>query len=90
VTVARWKRRTDVLERRLLGGVLLLPVAGDDVTFLGGTGGQMWGLLTERRSTSELADELALRYAGDASTIRSDIEAVLAELERGGLVAREA
>jgi hypothetical protein len=73
----------------LPAGVLLLPVDGDDVTLLAGTGGQLWGLLTEPRSTGELTDELARRYAGDANTIRTDIEAALAALRRDGLVSEE-
>jgi hypothetical protein len=85
----RWCKRVDVLERRLPAGVLLLPVDGDDVTLLAGTGGQLWGLLTEPRSTGELTDELARRYAGDANTIRADIEAALAALRRDGLVSEE-
>jgi Coenzyme PQQ synthesis protein D (PqqD) len=86
----RWCRRADVLERRLPTGVLLLPVVGDDVTLLAGTGGRLWSLLTEPRTTGELTAELARHYAGDANTIRTDVEAVVAELERGGLVGTEA
>jgi hypothetical protein len=86
----RWHKSDDVLERRLPVGVLLLPVGGDDITLLAGTGGQLWSLLTETRGIEELTDALAHRYDGSENTIRSDVEAVLAALERSGLVGREA
>jgi hypothetical protein len=86
----RWCKRADTLERSLPSGVLLLPARGDDVILLAGTGRELWGLLTEPRSTDELTAELARRYAGDASNIRADIEAVLTELERDGVVGEEA
>ena len=86
---SRWQKRHGVLERSLPVGVLLLPADGADVTMLAGTGRELWGLLTEPRSTGELTDELAGLYEGDANTIRSDVQSVLAELERDGLVGRE-
>jgi hypothetical protein len=86
--VSSWCKRADLLERRLPDAVLLLPVDGDDVTLLAGTGGQLWTLLTEPRSVTELTSELTRRYEGDPNTIRSDIEATLSELEVSGLVGR--
>jgi hypothetical protein len=88
--LARWRKRGDVLERRLPDGVVLLPVDSDAVTVLAGSGGQLWELLTEPRTTDELSEDLTRRYAGDPNTIRSDIETVLCELERDGLVRRQA
>jgi Coenzyme PQQ synthesis protein D (PqqD) len=85
----RWRRRADVLERALPAGVLLLPADGAGVTLLAGTGGELWRLLAEPRSADELTDALARRYAGDAGTIRADIGATLADLERGGFVEGE-
>jgi hypothetical protein len=85
----RWRRRADVLERSLPAGVLLLRADGADVTLVAGTGGQLWRLLAEPRSADELTDALARRYAGDARTIRADIGAALADLERGGFVEGE-
>jgi Coenzyme PQQ synthesis protein D (PqqD) len=85
----RWRRRADVLERSLPAGVLLLPADGAGVTLLAGTGGELWRLLAEPRSVDELTDGLARRYAGDARTIRTDIGAALADLERGGFVEGE-
>jgi hypothetical protein len=75
-----------VLERRVLEGVLLLPADGDDIALLVGTGRELWDLLRETRSIRELTDLLEHRYAGDANTIRADVEAALAVLERDGLV----
>jgi Coenzyme PQQ synthesis protein D (PqqD) len=85
----RWRRRADVLERSLPAGVLLLPADGAGVTLLAGTGGELWRLLAEPRNADELTDALACRYAGDARTIRADIGATLADLERGGFVEGE-
>jgi hypothetical protein len=85
----RWRRRAEVLERSLAAGVLLLRADGADVTLLAGTGGELWRLLAEPRTADELTDALARRYAGDVRTIRADIGAALADLERGGFVEGE-
>jgi hypothetical protein len=85
----RWCKRANVLERRLADGLLLLPLVGDDVTLVAATGGRLWDLLTEPQSTGELTEELARSYEGDANNIRSDIEVVLTDLERDGVVGRE-
>ena len=87
--MVHWSRRPGVLERRVLEGVLLLPVRRDDIALLAGTGRELWDLLSETRSTCELTDLLECRYAGDVNTIRADVEAALSELERDGLVGRE-
>lgn len=87
--MACWRKRPNVLERRVADGILLLPVDGDDATLLGGTGGQVWELLTEARSTDELTEALGRVYTAAPGSIRSDVAALLVELERDGLVERE-
>ena len=81
-----WCRRPDVLVRRSLDALVLLPVEGDEVLTLAGTGPEVWDLLAEPRSLDELATILAARHGAPDDVVAADIEPVLRQLVDSGAV----
>ena len=88
MTEGRVRRRGDVLWRRSLDSVVLLPVGATEPVALAGTGPAVWELLAAPRSVSELAQDLAARYATDPSTVESDLAMLLADLGALGVIER--
>jgi hypothetical protein len=86
VSATRWCRRPDVLTRRSLDALLLLPVEGDDLVTLARTGPEVWGLLAEPRTLDELAAILADRYGAPQAVVAADVQPILDALVEGGLV----
>jgi len=86
MTNARWCRRPDVLTRLSLEALLVLPVEGDDVVTLAGTGPEVWDLLAEPRTLDELATILAARHGTSEAVVAADVQPVLAALVEGGTV----
>jgi hypothetical protein len=84
VSPPAYRRRPDVLWRRSLQAVLLLPPGRDDVVTVGGTGGEVWDLLDTWRSVDGLVELLAPRYEADPAEIARDVEALLGDLEALG------
>ena len=83
-----WRRREDVLWRRSLDAVILLPADADDPVTLPGTGASVWDLLEEPASVAELVTVLAEAYDEDPAVVDHDVRALLAELESLGAVSR--
>ena len=84
-----WRRREDVLWRRSLDAVILLPSGLDDPVTLPGTGASVWDVLAEPATVAELVATLAEAYDGaDPSVVEHDVRALLAELEALGAVAQ--
>jgi hypothetical protein len=81
-----WRRRDDVLWRRSLDAVILLPVGADDPRTLPGTGAIVWDLLEEPTSLAELVATLAEAFEEDPAVVEHDVSALLAELEDLGAV----
>lgn len=79
-----YRRRPEVLWRRTLQTVLLLPPDRDDVVTVGGPGGAVWELLDTWRTVDALVELLAPRYDADPAEIARDVEALLGELEALG------
>ncbi|MFA5885699.1 MAG: PqqD family protein [Acidimicrobiia bacterium] len=75
-----YARRDDVLWRRSLDSVVLLPVGADEPVSLPGTGAAVWDLLAEPSTLPELVDALVDVYGGDPSTIERDVAALLERL----------
>ena len=75
-----YSRRDDVLWRRSLDSVVLLPVGADEPVSLPGTGAAVWDLLAEPATLPELVDALADVYGGDPSTIARDVAELLERL----------
>jgi hypothetical protein len=84
-----WRRREDVLWRRSLDSVILLPVGVEDPVTLPGTGASVWDLLEEPASLAELVAILADAYDADAGVVEHDVRALLAELESLGAVTHD-
>jgi hypothetical protein len=80
VTV-RLRRRPDVLWRRSLDAVVILPVGADDVLTLAGTGPAVWELLSEWRTAEDLVEQLAAAYGSDPALVDADLRPLLADLE---------
>jgi hypothetical protein len=75
-----------VLFRNLPDGVILLSIGGGDPLFLSGPGALLWNLLAEPTGVEEAAETLAEAHQADPETVRADIEPVIAELARLGVV----
>ena len=84
----RWRRRVDVLQRRVDDVWVLLAVEGDDPVLLEGTGAAVWELLAEPCSLSTMVDAFATATDGAPGRIRADLQAFLADLEAQDLVER--
>jgi hypothetical protein len=86
---AVWRRRDDVLWRRSLDAVILLPVGADEPVTLPGTGALVWDLLEEPASLAVIVATLTEVYAdADATVVEHDVATLLAELEDLGAVTR--
>jgi hypothetical protein len=84
-----WHRREDVLWRRSLDAVILLPVGVEDPLTLPGTGASVWDLLEEPATLTQLVATLAEVYEEDPAVVEQDVRALLAELEDLGAVAHD-
>ena len=88
MTGSRWRRRVDVLQRRVGDAWVLLAVDGEDPLLLEGTGAAVWTLLDEPRTLATLVDAFATATDGTPAAIRADLRAFLADLEDRDLVER--
>ena len=84
MTAPAFRRRADVLWRRSLDAVVVLPRGVDDPITIAGTGVDVWELLDTWRTVDALADLLASRYDADASTIAPDVSALIGQLRDAG------
>src|SRR5262249_6555753 len=85
---AVWRRRDDVLWRRPLDAVILMPEGGPGPVTLPGTGAAVWDVLEVPSTLTELVATLAEVYAADSAVVEHDITVLLAELESLGAVTR--
>jgi hypothetical protein len=83
----RFWRRSDVLWRRSLDTVLVVPAGGSEPVTLAGTGPAVWALLATPVMVSELSRVLARDYGEDPSVIEADLVPVLEKLAALGVVA---
>jgi len=81
-----YSRRSDVLWRRSLDAVVLLPAGADEPVTLPGTGAAVWDLLAEPVTLPDLVGTLTQVYGGDAATIERDVTGLLARLDALGAV----
>ena len=85
-----WRRREDVLWRRSLDAVILMPAGADDPVTLPGTGASVWDLLEEPATVAELVGVLSEAYdAGDRQVVEHDVRRLLLDLEALGAVAHD-
>jgi hypothetical protein len=81
-----WCRRDDVLWRRSLDAVILLPTEAEEPVTLPGTGAVVWDLLEEPTTLAELVETLTALYGEAPSVVEHDVATLLAELEDLGAV----
>jgi hypothetical protein len=86
MTAIRWRRRPEVLWRRSLHAVMLLPPTADDVLTLAGTGPAVWELLAEWRTVDDVIGILAAAYETSPAVVEADLIPLFAELERQGVL----
>jgi hypothetical protein len=84
-----WRRRGDVLWRRSLDAVILLPVGVEEPLTLPGPGAAVWDLLAEPATVAELVAILADAYDEDSAVVEHDVRALLGDLEGLGAVAHD-
>lgn len=86
MSTARVRRRPDVLWRRSLDAVVLLPAGEDEVLTLAGTGPAVWELLAEWRTPDDLAAILADAFKSPLTVVEADLTRLLTELEAHGVL----
>lgn len=84
----RWRRCPEVLWRRSLEAVVLLPPGLAEPVTLAGSGPALWELLVEPGTVAQLATVLARDHDADPATIESDIVPVIERLADIGAVER--
>ena len=84
MTPLAFRRRPDLLWRRSLDAVMLLPPDGDDVITIAGTGVEMWKLLDTWRTVEALTDLMATHYGADRRIVEPDLEVLINELRELG------
>jgi len=82
----RRRRRPDLLWRRSLDAVLVLPLDADEALTLAGTGPEVWDLLESPISLTDLTAELAARHDADRTVVEADVAALLDRLAVAGVV----
>lgn len=85
-SIVRYVRAPDVLWRRLIDEVIVLPPSRDVPLRLQGTGVPLWDLLEHERSLDELAEILAAHHRAAAEVVHADLTPVLEELVETGAV----
>jgi hypothetical protein len=85
-TGVRYRRLADVLDRRVLDGLLVLPRHHDGVVALLGAASALWELLSEPASEAELTATLQARYDADGAEIAEGVADALGTLLDLGLV----
>jgi len=78
--------RSDVLWRRVPGGVLVRVIGSLDNTLIEGTGVAMWDLIKEPTRFDDLCLRLAEAHGADTSTVAVDLTPTLRELELRGVI----
>jgi hypothetical protein len=79
----------DVVFRSLEGEAVLVHLGTNRIYSLNPTGARFWELLAERRSDSEIKEQLMREFDVGAEQLESEIETLVASLESEGLVTAE-
>ena len=67
-------------------GAMLMDTASGDCFELNRLGVEIWTALCDGRSTQEIADELMRKYSADSATVSSDVESLIEDLARNGIL----
>lgn len=80
-------RVADDILWRWVGDEIIMTNAAADIFFgLDGAGARMWELLAENGSVEETARVLASEFDAESAAIRADLDALVKELTRRGLI----
>lgn len=79
-----FRRRADVLWRRSLDAVVLLPSGATDVVTIAGTGVDVWDLLDTWRTIDTLTELLGQQYGADPGVVVTDVTVFVDGLDRIG------
>lgn len=86
-----FRRARTVLWRNVGGDEVLVGLAtSEGLQVLAGTAGQVWRLLADQPTLTQLARVLAEAYGAPPEVIAADVGALLEELRRRGFVEEEA
>ena len=83
----RYTPNPDVVFKRLEDRMVLVHLATNQIFELNSTGARVWELLREGISGDTLVDRMVAEFEVDASTLRTEIEALISELADQNLVA---
>jgi hypothetical protein len=86
MSAVRLRRRPDVLWRRSLDAVVLLPPDADDVVTVAGTGPAVWEMLADWRTKDDLVATLSAAFDASEAEVEADLEPLLAQLTALGAV----
>ena len=78
-----------VLSRKASGETVLLSLADEHYYGLDGVGSRLWELIAEGTTFGEAVATLSAEYDVEAGVLRTDLGALLAELDRSDLVRAE-
>jgi Coenzyme PQQ synthesis protein D (PqqD) len=76
----------DVVWRDLDDEVVILDIVSNQYFGLNGAGGAMWRLLAGHGSVDEIVARLAEQFDAGAEQLRTDLEALIKDLEGKGLL----
>jgi Coenzyme PQQ synthesis protein D (PqqD) len=83
VSAPAFRRRPDVLWRRSLDAVVLLPVDAEQPITVAGTGVEVWELLDTWRTVDGIAELLAGRYDAEPERVAGDVSVLVQRLRDG-------
>lgn len=82
----RIRHATSLLTRSFGDEVVIAAPGGEDFVHLRGTSAAVWGLLDVPRALPEIVEAVAEFYGAVPDAISSDVEALLENLLRRGLI----
>jgi sensor domain CHASE-containing protein len=82
----RYRASENVAASNMGDELAILDFGSDTYFTLNSTGAYLWHQLATPKSMSDLADSVALDFGVEASVARADVEELLADLLRLGLV----
>ena len=83
---SRLKPVPQVLARRMPGGTVLVHLESNRIFELNETGARVWELISEGLERDQVVQRLVQEFAVDATRASSELDALVADLEREGLL----
>jgi hypothetical protein len=84
--VSRFAQSASTPWRRVGEDVILAPQGRDDFDHLSGTAAVVWSFLDTPQTVDSLVEELAELFAVPAEGISGDVETLVADLTRRGVI----